>query len=433
MIQCFGPGVTFLNSITFLDTAVSSFHITTGGNNTFITFNNRAAESSSMLPQFFDVRVRSTGDLAFSANAEGPIVLAGFIAKTENKILTVKGDVRCNNGTVSTTYRKWPKLAFATQKDRNWSRFSVMGSSMSITNQTAAFSVAKASLRVEKDATLVFNNGTPSSKYQWTAEPHRIMVYGTLRIEAPFVGGAHQMYGGDGTLEIKSSIQPSTAATRIGLTDGLLVKLSAAWPTVASTGADTPITIAAYSGRPVLHTARNWTYGPEAGTVTATTPAERAVFIRPEATLVVEPNGGIATFADPVTGPGTLEITNGTLVVQGGISADTHVAVAADAAFDLGASDASLAGIDVADGGALIFSGGMCTVSGDVSMSGAELQISAGMMGSGPGWKRLLVAQSISGTPTLPGPNWESRTIALEDGTIAFEVRIVRGTCMTLR
>lgn len=422
------------NRIIFRDTAVASFTISPASGS-YITYRDTSygARSYSVLPQFVGVRARSTGNLSLSAYRDGPIVFSGgFTSKSENKVLTITGDIRCHNSGLAANIQ-WPVLAFADPKaTRLASRFSVMDGSMTITNQTTGIGASSASLRVAAGATLTFKNGTSSSIYRWTKTPQRIVVDGTLDIQAPFVGGENQIYGGDGTLKI-ASLRPSNAATSVGFTDSLSVTVPAMWPTVASTGADTPLTVAARAGRPVIHAANGWTYGPDAGTSTSTLPSDRAARVYGGATLAVEPGGGIATFNDPVTGPGTLEITNGTLRIAGGISAETHVAVAADAAFDLGASDASLAGIDVADGGTLIFSGGVFTVSGDVSMSGANLQVSDGVMGSGPGWKRLLVANSISGVPSLPGPNWESRTLALENGSVAFEVRIVHGSCLILR
>ena len=191
----------------------------------------------------------------------------------------------------------------------NRSRLFVAGGALTFTSQEAALNRADATFYVAKGATLTFKNGTASSVYQWTAKPLRIVLDGTLDLQAPFVGGADQTYGGEGTLKV-AALTPSTAATRVTLSDTLTLDSPAAWPTVNADGAETPLTLGASSGRPVIHAANGWTYGPAAGTTTTTTPTDRAAYIRAGATLAVEPGGGVATFVDPVAGSGTLEITN---------------------------------------------------------------------------------------------------------------------------
>jgi len=49
------------------------------------------------------------------------------------------------------------------------------------------------------------------------------------------------------------------------------------------------------------------------------------------------------------------------------------------------------------------------------------------------GWKRILVAKSISGMLTLPRSNMEARVVPLTDGAEALEVRVIYGTTVIVR
>jgi hypothetical protein len=371
---------------------------------------------------------RSTGNIAFSAAGLGPLVFdAGFVSKSHNKIMYVSGDVR-----TTASNAQWPILSLsALRTAKPWvTRLFVAGGDLTFTNQANALTTAGASLRVAAGAKLTFKNGTASSMYQWTAKPARIVLDGTLDVQAPFVGGADQSYGGVGTLKI-AALKPSTVASRVSLGDTLTLDSPTAWPTVNADGAETPLTLGALSGRPVIHAANGWMYGPAAGTETTTAPADRAAYIRAGATLAVEPGGGVATFVDPVAGPGTLEITNGTLKVTGGISSETALAVAANGAFAWNA-DTEVASLVVAAGGTLAFSGGVLTVADDVSLADVTLQDADSLLESSSGWQRILVAKSFSGTPVMPR-SWDTRIVELEGGIVAFEVHDVRGTTIIFR
>jgi len=429
----FTPSGSTAGTLLFRDTAVSSFHISSGT----MTFTNvnASVQSYSALPQFLGSKARSTDNIAFATYDVGPIVLSGgFESKSANKVMYAKGDIRCHLSGKSAAASRWPILQLqAAAEGRHWTRLSVMDGAMAFTNQTTAFSVPQAGFRVAKGATLTFQTGTASAMYQWTATPQRIVVDGTLDVQAPFVGGgARQLYGGEGVIRI-ASLRPSTGATSVEFGDTLSIEAPASWPTVAATGADAPLRLAARSGRPVIHAASGWTYGPVSGTSTTTEPADRAAYIYAGATLAVEPGGGVATFADPVEGPGTLEITNGTLKIEGGISPETKIAVAANGAF-VWNSSASLAGLSIAEGGALVFSNpAVLTVADDVSLSGVALRVPGGSMSGMEGWTRLLVAKSISGTPQHPKSNWEFRIKALDNGMDALEVREHSGMIIVVR
>ena len=376
----FTPSGSTTGSILFRDTATSSFTIS--GPTLTYSDQNASVVSYSALPQYIANTSRATGNITFAARGVGPLVFAGgFASKAENKVMNIYGDVR-----TTASNAQWPVLKLAGLRSvKPWmTRLFVAGGDLTFTNQTSSLATAGATLRVAAGAKLTFKNGTASSMYQWTAKPARIVLDGTLDLQAPFVGGADQSYGGEGTLKI-ASLKPSTAASRVTLSDALTVEAPAAWPTVDADGAETPLTLGASSGRPVIRAANGWTYGPAAGTTTATTPSDRAAYIRAGATLAVEPGGGVATFADPVAGLGTLEITNGTLRVTGGIAPETSLAVAANASFTWDA-DTEVAGLSVAPGGTLAFAGGVLAVADDVSLADVTLQDAGNALAGGSGW-----------------------------------------------
>ena len=423
--KCVDNGSTVVR-LLFRDTATSSF--TVNGNSLTYSDNGASIVSYSALPQHVANPSRSMGHIAFSAAGLGPLIFDGaFTSKAHNKNMYILGDIR-----TTASNAQWPILSLgALRSAKPWmTRLFVAGGNMTFTNQTLSFTTAGASLRVARGAKLTFKNGTSAAKYQWTQSPARIIVDGTLDLQAPFVGGADQTYGGEGTLKV-AALTPSAAATRVTLSDTLTLDSPAAWPTVNADGAETPLKLAVSSGRPVVHAANGWTYGPAAGTTTSTTPTDRTAYIRVGATLAVEPGGGVATFADPVAGPGTLEITNGTLMVTGGIAPETSLAVAANGTFAWDA-DTEVAGASVATGGTLSFAGAVLTVDDDVSLAGVTLRDANNTLAGGSGWHRVLVAKSVSGEPVMP-PSWETRLVPLDGDMVALELHDVRGTMLLFR
>ena len=420
-----------IGQIVFRNTAVASFTIT----GTQFTYNCRATDggansdilSNSALPQYIDQSsIRSTDSLSFSARGDGPLVISSTFTGNANRTMYVCGDVRLDGA----SDKAWPNLMLVDKSATlPQTCLTVLNGTMTFGNQTSALNIGNAGFRVAKGATLAFPKGSSSARYCWGRQPQRIVVDGVLDIEAPFFGGRNQVYGGEGTLKI-SQPWPSTATSRVNLADTLTLDSSALWATVRSDSVDTPLLLGASSGRPVIHAANGWTYGPAEG-VDVLPSADRAAYIRAGATLAVEPGGGVATFADPVAGLGTLEITNGTLRVTGGIAPETSLAVAANASFTWDA-DTEVAGLSVAPGGTLAFVGGVLAVADDVSFAGVTLQDAGNALAGGSGWHRVLVAKSLTGEPVMP-PSWEARLVPLDGGRVALELHDVRGTCIIFR
>ena len=420
-----------IGQIIFRDTAVASFTIT----GSQFTYNCRASDggtssdiySLSAFPQYINQQsIRSTDSFSFSARGDGPIIISSTFVGNQNKTMYICGDIRLDGE----SNKSWPNLVLVTKASSlPQTCLSVMCGTMTFANQTSALTIPNAGFRVAKGATLSFPKGSSSARYQWAKLPQLIVVDGTLDIQAPFFGGKDQVYGGEGTLRV-SQPWPSVASSRISLVDTLTLDSAAVWTTVRSDSVATPLLLGASSGRPVIHAANGWTYGPAEG-VEVSPSADRAAYIRTGATLAVEPGGGIATFVDPVAGPGTLEITNGTLKVTGGIASETSLAVAANGTFAWD-TDTEVAGLTVATGGTLSFAGNVLTVDDDVSLAGVTLNDANNTLAGGSGWHRVLVAKSVLGEPVMP-PSWETRLVPLAGDMVALELHDVRGTMLIFR
>ena len=355
-----------------------------------------------------DARIAGNGNNRFTlyAAAAGPLVFGGGVTAAGSKqapIMHVCGDIR------TTGYVTYPRLAFTKRPAKpDMSRLFVEAGRVTITNQTGAFDVKNAGFRVASGAMLTFRgpNSADGTFYQWTAEPQKIVVDGTMRIESRLRGGACQQYGGAGTLFITRTMYPATAASALEFADTLSVNLPDVWRTVSTSfspaGANTPLTLVARSGRPVLCVPDGWTYGPAANITTTTTPADRAAYVHAGATLAIDATGGTVTFEDPVAGPGTLEIVGGALAVPGGISPETTLKVGAQGAFEW-RSALTLARLETENGAELRFTdtAEILTVSGEVSLAGVTLRAPESAFDSLSRQTRVLVADSISGLPVF--------------------------------
>ena len=424
---------TTINQIVFKDTAVSSFTVTANSypptyKNTSSANSgtaNAALYSTSSVPQYVSMNARTASDpnrFSLYAAASGPIVFGGSLAvdgKDANKAQTmVCGDIR-TTGTIAARM-----LGFTARPAKpDMSRLFVENGSVTITNQAQAFAVPNSGFRVASGATLTINHAT-GTFYQWTAVPQKIVVDGTMQIDAVVKGGgARQLYGGSGALVISQTMQPSTGATPLEFSDTLSVTLPATWQTVASTGADAPLTLAARGGRPVLHVASGWTYGPASGVATTTAASDRAAYIHEGATLAIDANGGTATFEDPVAGPGKLEIASGTLSVPGGISSETSLKVASGATFAWSAATA-VAGLEAASGATLrvVDATKPLAVAGAVDLTGVTIDVTGAGTPTAGNALRILSAAAIVGQPTVVGAQGIVQVVTGADGTATLEI-----------
>ena len=428
--------------IIFRETAVRSFTVGGTGPATFKNVSdgysgttNASIYSASSVPQYVNLNSRTADDpnrFSLFAEAAGPIVFGGSLvmegSNAKNGRLKICGDIR-TTGTIKTKV-----IDFTARKTKpEMSRLFVESGSVTLTNQTLSLGIKNSGFRVAAGAVLTFET-TSAAVYQWTNMPQKIIIDGTMSIACPVKGGgADQTYGGSGTLSISGTLTPAKGATAIGFSDALAVNLPSVWETVASSGVNTPLTLAGIGGRPVLHVADGWRYGAAAGVSTTTTAADRAAYIHAGATLAVDANG-TATFADPVAGPGTLEVAGGTVKTPGGISSETTLAVASGATFEWD-DETTVAGLVATNGATL-----RCTdqtktlkVSGIANLSGAVIDGSAITFVPGHKTIKLFEAASVVGLPVVRGVRANVTVTPLATGGVAVNIENAQGLFLIFR
>ena len=198
-----GGNPSAVSQIVFRATAVSSFRVSDGLGQPISYLNvnggysgtpNATLYSTSAVSQRVDcdARIAGNGNNRFTlyAAAAGPLVFGGGVTAAGSKqapIMHVCGDIR------TTGYVTYPRLAFTKRPAKpDMSRLFVEAGRVTITNQTGAFDVKNAGFRVASGAMLTFRgpNSSDGTFYQWTAEPQKIVVDGTMRIESRLRGGA---------------------------------------------------------------------------------------------------------------------------------------------------------------------------------------------------------------------------------------------------
>lgn len=439
------PGGTTIQGVKFRNTAVKTFMI---GGTAGITYNNAGEYANATLYSLSPVMQKYEGgsirghNPTFSASAEGPLVIktqTDFQKRSATGVIGVSGDVRFGN-TIT-----FPRLSL-TRYGNNLAhlvcgtRMSVLaGGSLTLTNQTSAFSSPFSGIRIEEGGTLTFNGGA-SAFYQWNIDkgntPYsgaaKQTIDGTMNVNVPFRGGGHNSYGGNGSLNLTAAIQPALRATCVAFGDALNVNLSHDWVTTAA-GADYPLTIKAY-GTPTFRLAADWRYGPAEGASPESTTAERMAVVAEGATLTVDAGGCEATFADPVGGKGTLAVSNGVVRTAGGTAATLGVVAKEDGVFELTAGQ-TLRSVRCENGGVLRMAAfNPVTVKESVDLGEINLVWPANVSLAGsPRWRTVFVSKAgITGEFASTSQPCVTRVVATEDG-FALQIRRTDGMVISFR
>ncbi len=438
------PQGSTIQGVKFRNTAVKTFTI---GGSSGITYNNSGEYASATLYSLSPVMQKYEGgsirgyNPSFSASAEGPLVIktkTDFQKRSDTGVISVSGDVRFGN-TIT-----FPRLNLGRYGNSAGhlvcgTRMSVLaGGSLTLTNQTSAFTSAFSGIRIEEGGTLTFNGGA-SAFYQWNIDkgntPYsggaKQTIDGTMNVNVPFLGGGQHSYGGNGSLNLSAAIRPAVRATRVAFGDALSVNLSHDWVTTAD-GADFPFTIKVL-GTPTFHLAADWRYGPAEGAIPESTATERMAIVAEEATLTVDPSGGTATFADPVGGKGTLAVTNGTLVTSGDTADTLGIAVKANGVYELSAPQ-TLRALSCDAGGLLRFTASApLTVKETVNLDGMTLAWSENLNFPTHRWQTIITSKTgFAGTLSGLGGSLLTQTVETANG-IELQLRKVIGTAVYIR
>ena len=327
-----------MGTILFRDTAVTPFTIRGDGTMTCSSSVNYwgrqvpsandpatwGVYSQSDLPQTIATGTLRNGlQLSVAAAGVGPVVVNSSLACGSSGYgnIHIGGDVRFAKSGLTVPRIVMPSIGGGDA--RLGSRLTLLsGADMTVStqdgkiaydgNDQSMFSDG-ASLNIVEGATLTFAAGS-GAVYKWKcSQPGKSIIDGTLNILAPYVNAANVVYGGSGRINV-SEFRCSSAAGSLGLAGSVNLYPPAAWNTVDSYGVNAPFILRAYDA-PTVHLSDDWTYGPASAVAGTTTSAasDRACVIADGAALTIEAGGHVGTFVDPVSGRGTLTVTNGTL------------------------------------------------------------------------------------------------------------------------
>jgi hypothetical protein len=224
---------------------------------------------------------------------------------------------------------------------------------------------------------------------------------------------------------------PSSYKSLLSFGEKLTVNLSSKWTTITSAATNTPLTLRVY-GTPTICTEGDWDYGVFEEIETPISADKRSAQITSNAVLTLNPNQGVATFTDPVSGKGTVAITNGTLRMTGGVSPSIGVDVRDGGVYEWNTAH-ELRSLNCAPGSKLLFAAPI-TVKERVSLDNIDLEW---VKGTSPErtkvWTTLFVSKTgFDGDIASFSKLYYTRTVQTENG-YEYQIRPKIGTVLTFR
>lgn len=437
---------TTIGTILFQTNAVTSFFVD-GAKQVTYNWGNRSQSivSHSAVPQLLAngmrvadssdgnraIRVCNTGPIVFSAKrADGTTGAQSWVTKNTDPNITIDylGDVRYAGKVGDPCSFSLSPVAGDPVYPAYRTCFTVLDKgALSLPKQATDLGVKKAGIRVCEGGTLAFTS--KSTLYKWTKLPAKFTVDGVMKVSTKFHGGSRQVYGGSGELQISGKIVPASVDSTVCFADALKVTIAAdTWPTEQDGVA---LALGATAGSPTLQVASNWSYG--SGSAAATAARARAFTLENGATANIDPQGGVATLNEAVTGFGTLAITGGTLVVNGTCLDAEELGFSARTGSTLEFTGSQAFGSLSLDSGATLKmpSGASLTLEGDAAVNGVTLDI--GAVG-GKQWRTILTSKhgNVVGTPLLPDENVLVRVRTTDEGTV-LQCKEKAGLCLILK
>lgn len=424
----------------FTAKAVDSYALT--GSET-VTPGNKTIFSYSAVPQHFGTTARSTGDIAFYADGAAPLFVGSStlsrpmaFQKSGWYNTHVRGDIRIRTSDDSTSPFALNLLVPDANGVAPFTRVTAVSGNVIITNNvtTPTFAAAGAAFDVEAGATLVYKKFGDNG-YQWTAEPSDFRINGTFDVQAAFVGGVNQTYGGSGVLKT-AEIRPSaTGNTVLNLQDTLVLEPSQDWVTANDAAPANTMCLGVAGGNPSIRLSKDWTYGPVEGTQIGT--AERSLAIAIRSALTVDAGGHCATFKDYLTGKGTLIVTNGTVKLDYAAETRTNIRVCNTGVLEWTSAN-TLASLTVQPGGvlrplaAVPLTFPSAQGAATATLTGSVLDIDRALLPTS-GWLTVLRAEKgITGLPTLTDEGLVCR-VRTVDGYAELQVKEKTGAILLFR
>lgn len=428
-----------VKAFKFRNTATTSFTIYNGQPTLSNTgeYSGAGVFSESTVPQYVESSLRAMALHSLCAASEGPLVftpnVVTFVTKndTDSVWMRLVGDIRFG-ATIKAARIDFGQRQDAYANRSPGSRLTILDKGNIIyTNQYQSVSQSYTGFRVEEGGVLTFNDGSGKSRLQWaTGCSANHTVDGTMNVNVPYFGGGDQSFGGKGEVSLHSLV-PSAKASKLELGGSLTVNLPARWPTVTAAAPGVPLTLKAY-GSPVIMTEGDWAYGMFDEIASPAEKTKRAAEITRNATLTFNPNGGTATFSDPLSGKGTVAIENGTLYIPGGVAPSIGVKVCDKGKYEYDTAH-ELRSLVCEAGSTLRFAAPI-TVKERVNLDNVSIEWAEGAAPvRAKAWKTLFVSKSgFDGELSSIGSRYYARVAETANG-FEYQVRPKIGAVVTFR
>ena len=330
--------------------------------------------------------------------------------------IDVRGDVRVR-GTASA----WNLRFFASDTIKD-TRFTVYnGATVTASNSTLTQDGPQDGIHVHSGGTIrIASHSNSKYGYDKYGDTKPSVIDGLLDIQVPLSGQVGHWYTGSGRVKMKDTGSAATADYSIRL--GGSVKFSA--ETFVK-----PITV---EETPTLCSENAWTYA--AGALTLPKGSELTIDTQDPDNAV----GYDCTFASPITGDGALKVKGAgslTLTAENSIGGGVTLA-GGTLVYTAPQTFGSLSGTGTLTVGGTGGSVPTLTVAGDADLSGITIGgDSLGELGAA-GWVTLATfsaGATVTGEPTMPSGEWQTRVVDNGDGTKSLKGRIRTGAMLIVR
>ena len=345
----------------------------------------------------------------------GYISLEGNVAAYAR--LDVRGDVRIR-GTVTAM-----NLRFYGSDAVKPTRLTVCdGGTMTFSNQTLLHEGPRGGMWIKSGGRITMANHSGSVVWGYNTYGDSVpsVVDGVFDIQVPLGGSVGQWYTGSGRVKMKDTGSSATADYTVRL--GGSVKFSA--ETFVK-----PITV---EETPTLCSVNDWTYA--AGALTLPKGCELTIDTSDPDTSAAHD----CTFASPITGEGALKVKGAgllTLTAENSIGGGVTLA-GGTLVYTAPQTFGSLSGTGMLTVGGTGGSVPTLTVAGDADLSGITIGgDSLGELGAA-GWVTLATfsaGATVTGEPTMPSGEWQTRVVDNGDGTKSLKGRIRTGAMLIVR
>ena len=417
-----GGSLVELYSLRFLNTAGP--FILDGGKIKLESRNTSGVNTTIYSASLFPVIIRNDMERSYNGGNHAMIAVSsagwGYVSLEGtvkgNARFDLRGDVRVRGSMTSEILR------FYGSESSKPTRFTVYnGASVNVTYSRLTQDGPQDGVHVHRGGTITIKSHSSSSYgYEKYGDTAPSVIDGLLDIQVPLSGQVGHWYTGSGRVKMKDTGSAATADYSIRL--GGSVRFSA--ETFVK-----PITV---EETPTLCSESAWTYA--AGALTLPKGSELTIDTQDPDNAV----GYDCTFASPITGDGALKVKGAgslTLTAENSIGGGVTLA-GGTLVYTAPQTIGSLSGTGTLTVGGAGGSVPTLTVAGDADLSGITIGgDSLGELGAA-GWVTLATfpaGATVTGEPTMPSGEWQTRAVDNGDGTKSLKGRIRTGVMLIVR